>query len=90
MTVSTPTSDDENEALKQANEIIASESESINVETIFVLAIRVGLALTNWRAMMIEGGFSEEWVQNASMTLFHKFFAPWYPPYGERDDDDDD
>lgn len=90
MNVSTPDPDDgAAEALRQIEEIVASESEQISVETIFILAIRVGVALNKWRELMIEGGFSNEWVQDASMTLFHKFFAPWYPPFPHGDDDDD-
>lgn len=89
MTVQTPTSDDDNEAVKAAEEIINSEAEQVNVEGVFSLAVRVGVMLNNWRKLMVEGGFSEEWVQDASMTIFHKFFNPWYPPYGEDDDDDD-
>lgn len=90
MTVTTPTPDDEGakEALREAEEIIKSESEQINVEVIFQLACRVGVMLNGWRKLMIEGGFTEEWVQDTSMTLFYKFFSPWYPPFGEDHDHD--
>lgn len=93
MTVQTPEPPDDEaarEALRQAEEIITSEAEQINVEAIFQLAIRVGVMLNKWRELMIEGKFTEEWVEGTSMTLFHKFFTPWYPPYGEEHDHDDD
>lgn len=84
----TPTPDDE--ILREANEIIVSMQEQVNVEAIFTVAARVGTMLVYWRKLMIDGEFSEEWVEAAAMILYQKFFTPWEPRDDNESDDGDD
>lgn len=98
MTVSTPTpepedGEDAKAVVEEALEIVRSEAETAQVETVFVYAAKVGAMLLAWRKMMIDGGFSKKYVEEAAMTLFEKFFTPFVPEYhmmhGAHDDDDD-
>lgn len=95
MTVAPPTPDEPVDPIvEEALEIIRGEAEAINVETVFMYAAKVGVMLLAWRKMMeSEGaGFSKRWIEEASMTLFEKFFNPFVPNYGDdrHDGDGDD
>lgn len=99
MTTGTLTSDDgENDAVKAAENIVLIEAEAAALEATFVFAMKVGLWLKKWRAEMTrsddeEGDgadvFTEEWTEHAAMTLFEKFFQPFYPPFPHMKDYDD-
>lgn len=91
----TPEPDDSaSKVIQAASDVIESEQANIRIEIEFTKAARVGMLLVHWRKIMIDGGFSVEWVESASSDIFHKFFPP---PIDERllrelygDDDDPD
>lgn len=86
--VPTPGGDDESEeaVLKAAEEILFGEAELTSLESIFGLAVRVGVFLNNWQELMGEK-YSPQWVEETAMILFNKYFTPFVPPWEENHDD---
>jgi hypothetical protein len=91
MTVSAPEApepDDENAkaVINAAERIVSGEAETVQVQEIVGLAMKVGAHLKAWRHLMVSNGgpegdddtygFPEQWVDTAAMTIFHKFFKP--------------
>lgn len=92
MTVLTPEpSDDGAKILQEASDVIESEQANIRIEIEFAKAIRVGTMLIHWRRLMVDGGFTDEWVESAAADIFHKFFPPPIEEHHiyEANDDDD-
>jgi hypothetical protein len=95
-----PDPDDANaeSVIQAASDVIESEQENVRIEIQFAKAVRVGMLLRVWRGMMLEGdqgaNFPEDWVDHATMDIFHTFFPPptyehqEISYYGEPDDDD--
>jgi hypothetical protein len=87
-TVQTPTPDPDDEnakaVVREAENIVSRERETIQVQEIFGLAAKVGIWLKNWRALMVgsdtsdgeNGAFPAKWVDEATMTIFNQFFKP--------------
>lgn len=84
------TTPEENDAVNAAEEIIMIESEQANMEAIFRQMALLGVALNRWRELMADGGYSQEWVEETAMTVFHKIFPPFVPDFGMGHDHDDD
>lgn len=91
MTVSAPEAPEPNDdnakaVINAAERIVSGEAETVQVQEIFGLAMKVGASLKIWRHMMVTGGgvdgdddtygFPEQWADTAAMTIFHKFFKP--------------
>ena len=76
MTVRTPDPEDADAAIQAASDVIESEQANIMIEIEFTKAARVGTMLVLWRKMMIDGQFTEEWVERACTNIFWKFFPP--------------
>lgn len=85
--IPTPGGDDESEdaVLKATEDIINSEAEQASVEGIFMLAVRVGMCLNRWYALMIDN-YSREWVEETAMVMFNQYFKPFVPKW-EVDDE---
>ena len=79
--------DDENAkaVLAEADRILSNEQETVQIESIFKLAAKVGAMLVIWRKMMVDGQFSTDWTEEAAMKIFDKYFGNLY----EFDEDDD-
>jgi hypothetical protein len=74
-----PEPEDVEAVLNSASEVIESEQARIRVEMTMTQAVRLGIMLVQWRKMMREGNYSDEWVESAAMDLFHSFFPPFFP-----------
>lgn len=86
--------DDDDEVLHAASRVIESETANVLIEIEMNKAVRVGTLLRLWRDVMMnpEGPgmpFPVDWVDHASMDIFHRFF-----PMNEEEEydgyDDDD
>lgn len=89
MNVITPDPDDGDKAVTTANEVIESEAANIMIEIEITKAVRLGTMLIMWRKMMIDGGFSSEWVEHACYDIFQKFFPPPIVEFEDVREDED-
>lgn len=86
-TIEVPDDDDNAKAvMAEANKIVADANETVQVEAIFGLAIKVAANLKLLRSLLISedeklggehGAFPEQWADEAAKTVFHKFFQPY-------------
>lgn len=79
-------SDESEDVVQRAESLLTNAKTSANVEIIMGIAVQVGAWLCQWRKLMDEGGYGDEWIEDQASTLFHQFFTPFVPEF--KDDDD--
>ena len=67
------------DVVAKAEGLLAGAKIQANVQAILETAVSVGIWLNQWRILMFEGGFSEEWIEDCATVLFHQFFQPFVP-----------
>jgi len=68
-------------------EVFEGTAMDLQFESLFKMLARVGVILGQYRAMMLAQGFSTDWIEGTSTTLFERLFTTPHTP--EPDDGDE-
>lgn len=81
MTVTTPTPPNpDDDVVQSAHNIIEAEANTVKVEIFFSMLARISVMMVVWRKTMSDGGFTDEWIENAAEDIFATFVPPFVEP----------
>jgi hypothetical protein len=80
--VSDPNVDNLMEGLSK---VLEGATVDLQFEALFATLAKMGVVLGTFRTMMVEYGFSGEWIEDMCGMMFYKFFGQ---EVSEDDDDD--
>lgn len=68
-------------------DVFEGTTMDLQFESLFKMLTRVGVILGQYRVMMLAQGFSTDWIEGTSTTLFNRLFTT--TPHNSEPDDGD-